>query len=347
MKKILIDARFAASPLGLGRYVRELVSRLVASECAQFDILVSGTTHDWFGQHAGHCHLIEVDIPHYSLAEQRKMPGIIKQAGPDVLFVPHFNAPLFARVPTVITVHDLILHQYPNEASLLKQMMYRTLIGTAVRRARSVISVSHFVREELRTHYGPAVTRKTVVIPEGVSEHFTLWSDAACASVLARHDIASAFFLYVGSAKEHKNVPLLIRAFAEAHLQDASLVLVIGRREAQKLSPLPRNVRILSDVPEADLPALYSAARAFVTASLYEGYGLPIAEALACGCPVIATDCTAIPEVAAGHAVLLDPEMAQFSQAFSHPPVRGLPFRTGGWNDAVRRTLEVLVAASQ
>ncbi|GEM_PF-475593 len=342
---IAIDCRFAASPLGLGRYVRELVSRMVQSKEASFTLLLTGSDHAWLGDIGEHCRLINVDIPHYSIAEQLRLPRLLARIHPDVYFVPHFNALVLSPIPTVITVHDLILHHYPNEASIVRQLAYRSLIGAAIRRARTTVAVSSFVREELIARYGLRAAQKTIVIPEGVSSHFSPQSEAHCAQVLERYGMRTPYFLYVGSAKEHKNVPMLIQTFQKAQVPECMLVLVTGGREAHSLHPLPPFVRMISDVPEADMPALYSAARAFVTASLYEGYGLPVAEALACGCPVIASNRTAIPEVANGHAQLVEPEVDSFAHALRNPPLRGGPFRVASWEKAAARTLEALMAA--
>lgn len=339
VKTILIDCRFAALHAGLGRYSRELVTHLLQRNPPFRCVLLVRSNHEaWIPAHA---ETIEADIPHYSLREQTKLPGIIRRSGADLFFSPHFNVPLFCPIPFIVTVHDLILHRYPNRASPLKQWMYRALIGRAVHNAQAIVAVSKFTAHELSETYGSAIARKTQVILEGVSDIYRPIPSSVSHDVLKKHDIHRPFFLYVGNAKQHKNVPLLLSAFAQSGLKDVDLLLVTGGEEARSLH-LPPHARILPPVSDEDLPSLYSAARALVTASLYEGYCLPVAEALACGCPVIATNRTVIPETAAGHAMLIEPTVEAFAHAFRHPPSSSQPFVVGMWGKAAQET-ELLI----
>lgn len=336
MQKILIDCRFASLHVGLGRYTRELVTHMFALPDAakRYILLVRTSTESWIPKNA---QTIEADVDHYSLQEQIVLPRIIRHSGADVFFSPHFNVPLFCPIPFVVTVHDLILHRYPNHASLLRRIAYRCIIGNAVRKAKSIVAVSNFTAEELSQVYGSSVAKKTVVIHEGVSEMYHPVDESDVQVVLQKFGIARSYFLYVGNAKQHKNVQMLIDAFHDAQVSDADLLLVTGGMEATSLV-LGEHVRRLSSVSDTDLPALYTGARAFVTASLYEGYCLPVAEALACGCPVIASDCTVIPETADGHGMLIEPTRKTFAQAFQHPPTDRIRYVVGTWEKAAEET---------
>ncbi len=335
MKTILIDCRFAALHAGLGRYTRELVIHLLQRPAQlRYVLLVRDKKEEWI---PGNVDTVEADIAHYSLREQIVLPNIIRSVAPDLLFSPHFNVPFLCPVPFIVTVHDLILHRYPNRASLMKQILYRSIIGRAVKKAEAIVAVSSFTGQELDDTYGPTVAEKTRIILEGVSDVYRPVTASASQKILERHGVRQPYFLYVGNAKQHKNVQVLIDAFHQAALPDAELLLISGGSEVQTLR-LPPHVRILSRVTDADLPALYSAARAFVTASLYEGYCLPVAEALACGCPVIASNRTAIPETAAGHAMLVEPTVDAFITAFQNPPVERRPFIVGTWERAAEET---------
>jgi glycosyltransferase involved in cell wall biosynthesis len=340
MNTILIDCRFAGLHAGLGRYLRELVTHLLQRPAElRYVLIVRDKKEEWIPDGAL---TVEADIPHYSLAEQTVLPRIIRNACADLLFSPHFNVPLFCPVPFVITVHDLILHRYPNRASWIKQIVYRSIIGHAVHKAHSIIAVSNFTAQELSETYGSSIAAKTQVIHEGVNEIYRPVPPSATHDVLKRHNIHRPYFLYVGNAKQHKNVPLLLEAFQKAQLNDVDLLLVSGGEEARALV-LPANVRILSSVSDADLPALYSAAKAFVTGSLYEGYCLPVAEALACGCPVIASNRSAIPETAAGRAMLVEPTVEAFTDALRHSPSLEKPFITGKWARVAEETEALLL----
>lgn len=192
--------------------------------------------------------------------------------------------------------------------------------------------------------YGASAASRTTVIGEGVDVLFSPQNDMQKNAVLEKYGIPSPFFLYVGNAKEHKNVQMLIDAHAALPPSAPHLVLVTSGQEASRLRHSDRVMR-LESVNDTDLPALYSAAEAFVTASLYEGFCLPILEARACGCPVIAPRSTAIPEIADEGCVLIDPTIEGLRRALSTPlPSRsiGIPRR---WEDVATQVQTVLVNA--
>lgn len=340
MQKILIDCRFASLHVGLGRYTRELVTHMFALSGAaeKYILLVRHTNEAWIPVGA---QTIEADIPHYSVREQIVLPAIIKKSGADLFFSTHFNVPLFCHIPFVVTVHDLILHRYPNHASFFKRIAYRYIIGNAVRKAKSIVAVSNFTAQELSQVYGADIAKKTVVIHEGVSEIYHPVDEKDVQVVRQKFGMTRPYFLYVGNAKQHKNVQMLIDAFHDANVSDVDLLLVSGGTEVASLT-LGANVQILPSVSDADLPALYSGARALVTASLYEGYCLPVAEALACGCPVIASNCTVIPETADGHAMLIEPTREAFAQAFQNPPMDRIRYVVGTWEKAAEGIAKLL-----
>lgn len=344
MKTVAVDCRFASYNAGLGRYTRELVGALLRRDDPwEYVLLVKDENEAWIKDLPKTPKLLAAPYDHYSLAEQTKLPGIIRDAKADLLFSPHFNAPLRSPVPYLITVHDLILHHFPNRASMFKQAAYRFLMKRAVSGSHAVLTVSTFVADELRKTYADVVTDKLHVTFEGVSPHFTPKSENETKAVRAKYDLKNSFFLYVGNAKQHKNVKMLLRAFEQAGA-DADLVLVSGGSEAKALA-LPSRVKLLQDVSETDLPALYSAASSFVTASLYEGFCLPAAEALACGCPVIAADRGPLREVTGGHAMLIEPTETTFADAFCNPPADRTMRLLWDWNLAAERTATVLHGA--
>ena len=338
MKTIAIDCRFAATNSGLGRYTRELVRRMTSAQDLKCILLTQSMQESWIPQGAA---VIEAPIPHYSLAEQTRLPQIIRSTNADVLFSPHFNVPYRCPIPFVITVHDLILHHYPNRASALKQFFYRRLMKRAVSQASAIVTVSNFVAKELSIAYGSSIQSRLRVIPEGVDESYGPIDANRIREVMSIHDIQTPYFLYVGNAKQHKNVQVLIDAFSLLPASDVQLILVTGGAESAALR-LAERVRILSNVAEEHLPAFYAGANLFVTASLYEGFCLPVAEALACGCPVIASNRSAIPEVAHGRAMLVEPTIQGVLEAFRMPPTDRTPYRVGSWDEAAQATAALL-----
>lgn len=344
MTHIGIDCRFSFGHSGIGRYTREIVPFLISeSNNLSFTLFVRSENEEWLKKLRGECSIVEADIPHYSVAEQYRFPSLIKKSGIDLLFAPHFNIPLRCNVPVVVTIHDLILHRYPNQASYLRRSAYRFLMKRSVCNAKQIIAVSEFTAQEIASLYGDNYREKVTVIHEGISSQFSPRSKEEQEAVRNSYDLPGDFFLYIGNAKEHKNVHLLIDAFAMAS-PNADLLLVTGGKEAERLTLSP-GVKILHSVPDEDLPALYSAARATVTASLYEGFCFPVLEAAACECPVIATNGSAIAEVAPVGALLLNPTVEAFADAFANPPERCESVRNRTWKEAAKKTLSLLQEA--
>ena len=344
MKTIGIDCRFAGGISGLGRYTREIVSALLhRNDPVRYVLFVRSENEEWIGRlPAESPHSLQIaDINHYSFAEQIRFPRIIRQSGIALLFSPHFNVPLLCPVPFVATVHDLILHRYPN-LSACRQLAYRLQMAYTVRRAKALCAVSPFTALEICGAYGPKAHATCRVTGEGVGDAFTPATAESVLSVVRKYGLRPDFFLYIGSGKVHKNVSMLLEAFAALHDDQRHLVLVTGDRPD---SSLPKNVLHLSQVEEADLPALYSAAACFVTASLYEGYGLPVAEALSSGCPVIAINCTAMLGTAAGAAVLVEPSAEAITDAMRSPPKRPVAYNRPQWSLAAEATAQTLLKA--
>ena len=311
MLRIGIDCRFARRNAGLGRYTREVVLELIKrNDPIHYVLFVRARNETWIKNLpvSTYYSLQTTNFPHYSLQEQFAFPKIIKQAHIDLLFAPHFNVPLFCPVPFIVTIHDLILHRYPNEAGLCKKIAYRLVMRHAILKSKKIIAVSNFTAEEITSIYGTDLSKKIHVIGEGVQ------MQPPMQNIREKFDLQKPFFLYVGNAKQHKNVQMLIDAFQKIGSDAKELILVTGGKEAAHLRLVP-GVHILKDVSEADLTALYKEASAFVTASLYEGYCLPVAEALSLGCPVIASDIGAIREIANTRALLIEPTVEAFATA--------------------------------
>lgn len=333
MALITIDGRFLGTGTGLANYTRHLVTALVDEGSHDYIVLTrSGSDADLPVPTA------VADIAHYSLAEQVRLPGIVRETGCDLAFYPHFNAPVVSQTPYVVTVHDLILHRHPGDASWAKQRVYRALLRRNLHAARAVIAVSEWTRQDIVRHYGDAIGAKTAVSGEGAGDAFTPRSDTEVQAARARHGLQGDYFLYAGNAKPHKNLDMLVAAHRASGV-DADLVLVTGDADAARLQS--ERVVVARGVDDDELAALYSGARAFTTPSLDEGYCLPVAEALACGCPVIASECGSIPETAQGHARLVAPTLDDWIDALRAPVRPQEPVLVGDWAEAARRTVAV------
>jgi glycosyltransferase involved in cell wall biosynthesis len=198
-----------------------------------------------------------------------------------VYFTPGFNPPLRAPIPSVFCIHDLIHLHFAAESTALRRAYYRLVVGPAAGRAARVLTVSAFSRREILEWTGLPGERVEVV-GNGVSAAFR--PDGP------RHQPGFPYFLHVGRRAAHKNVERLVAAHAASRCS--------------------RDVRLLfaGDLDDAQLAAHYRGAVALAFPSLYEGFGLPIVEAMACGTPVLTSTGTAIPETAGeGNALCVDP----------------------------------------
>jgi glycosyltransferase involved in cell wall biosynthesis len=241
---------------------------------------------------------------------------------PDLLFVPSHVLPVAHPRHSVVTVHDLGYHYYPEAHTLFQNLYLRWSARHNARSATRVLADSEATRRDLMRYYRTAGEKIAVVYP-GCDESLTPVSDPALlAAVRARYGIAGPYLLYVGTLHPRKNLVRLVQAFAALlrHTQDRSaspdLTLVLAGKKGWLYDEISTQVRKLGVeervllpgyVPDSDLASLLSGALAFVFPSLYEGFGLPVLEAMACGRPVVCSNASSLPEVAGDAALLVDP----------------------------------------
>lgn len=221
----------------------------------------------------------------------------------DLFYSPGYNAPLFCRAPFVFTVCDLNHIDRPENSSPLKRLYYATVLKRACHRAAIVVTISEFSCERILAWSG-VPSGKVVNVGCGVDPEY---SPAASPRLFP-----FPYLLCVSNRKGHKNELRTVQAFARAGLP-AELKLVFTGAPAPELSAciqrhgMEARIHFAGVVPDAQMPGLYSNAEALVFASLYEGFGLPVLEAMACGTPVITSNTTALSELAAHSALLVDP----------------------------------------
>lgn len=239
---------------------------------------------------------------------------------PDVLFVPAHVLPLLHPPRSVVTIHDLGYLAFPTAHTTARRLELHLTTRWSARAAWRVIAISQATRRDLIRHYGVA-PEKIGVIYHGVAPQFQpVTCRATISATLSHYGICTPYVLYVGTIQPRKNLLRLIEAFAQCrrewtgHTQCPQLVIAgkpgwlttdIERRVAEM--GLTSLVRFPGYVADADLPALLSAALAFVFPSLYEGFGMPVLEAMACGTPVLTSTTSSLPEVAGDAALLVDP----------------------------------------
>ncbi len=253
-----------------------------------------------------------------ALWQQMTLPRLLARHGVDVLHSTHHDLPLRvpARVRRVVTVHDVTFLIMPGRYPPLRRWYMRVITTLAARVADAIIAPSHTVRRDVleRLRVGP---ERVAVVYEAAGERFRPAPDDAVAQTLRREGLAAhPYVLSVGSLEPGKNRARLIAAIHALRSRGSQARLVIVGQPAwgyerdfalvRRLG-LEDRVRFLDYVPAADLPALYTGARVFAFPSLYEGFGLPVLEAMACGTPVVTSNVSATAEVAGDAALLVDP----------------------------------------
>ncbi len=247
------------------------------------------------------------------------LPRCLRQDRPDLLHV-QYTAPLFSgATPVVVTVHDVGFLSHPQYFTSFRRKQLRYTVRRTVHRAAKVLTVSDFSRKCILEAYGLDES-KVVVMPNAASPQFRpVARPVAAAAARERLGIDGPFVMTVGDLQPRKNYLGLIRAFEDAmraHPELPHQLVLVGKdtwyspviHQAVAKSPLAHRIRFTGFVSDADLATLYSACDLFVFPSFYEGFGVPILEAMACGRAVACSNSSAIPEVADSAALLFDPE---------------------------------------
>jgi glycosyltransferase involved in cell wall biosynthesis len=262
-----------------------------------------------------HSRPLPLDI--YHPAEQPALALAAARDRLDIFYSPYFPAPLLAPCPVVTTVHDLILDRVAEYGrGKWVRYYYRPMMRLAARKARAVICVSEATAADLRALYR-VPDAKISVVTEAADPSFRPVTDPTeLARVRARYDLPDRFALALGAHRPHKNLATLIEAFAMFCDRFPHSLVLAGEVHARYDDPAPaaiarlglgERVRQTGHVADADLPALYTLAEAFVQPSLIEGFGLPVLEAMRCGAPVVASNTSSLPEVIGEAGLLADP----------------------------------------
>ncbi|MRR14746.1 glycosyltransferase family 1 protein, partial [archaeon] len=329
--RIGIDARvMSLQASGIGRYTLETVKSMAAQEKAlghEFILYPGRDTQmldlpgNW--RYSGEC------ISQRGVIRSLAYPFIARNDRLDVFYSADYLGPVLPMpCRTVITVHDLIPIVYPAITGIKHRIVGKYLLPRAIRNASAIIAVSCATKKDI-LKYVRVPEEKIRVIYEGKNSSFypRRKDDADLKEIRSQFGIDHRkYFLFVGSLDPKKNLLNIIRAYAGlAEETRKECVLVLGGRidrQDIQLKKLMAEMKLQEDVfftgfvHDEDLPVLMAGARAFCFPSLYEGFGLPVLEALACGCPVITSNVSSLPEVVGDAALLVDPgDIGRLSEA--------------------------------
>lgn len=327
MLRIGIDGRAFSSPAaGVRRYVGGLTRALVALG-EPLEIVALGG-RDSSAIPAGVGHVAEPPHPPTNLGwTLAGLPRAASRAGVDVIHAPAYTAPFWAPAPVVLTIHDVSYARHPEWYPYRRDWLRRAFYRRSAHAAAHIVTDSSFSASEIHAAYGVDRGRMTVV-PLGVDDGFGPKEQALPSPPPA--GVREPYLLHVGDLHERRNLTTVVDALLAARqrfgaLPGLSLVLAgVDRGVGEALCAIaaaadaPDAVIRLGTVSEERLHALYRHATALVYPSLYEGFGLPPLEAMACGLPVIASNAASMPEVVGDAGILLDPlDVAAWTEAIA------------------------------
>jgi glycosyltransferase involved in cell wall biosynthesis len=383
LPSLVLDARTATDHFpGIGRYVVNLAHAL-AQVAPELGVTL---LHD---PSAAATRLTLPDLPRvacvaspFSLRQQWIVPGQLRRMQAALYHSPYYLMPYWTGVPTVLTCYDLIPLLYPQYYSSLQRLIFWLAHSLALKVSSQVLAISHATRADLvqRFHVD---SRRVVVTQLAPDPAFHPRPAEEIVALRARLGLPEKYVLYLGSNKPHKNLVRLVKAWQISNLPGprgapvpAPQVRAAGADKSQISNPrlviaghwdsrypearqvvenagLKDRVVFAGPVAEGDLPALYSGATLFVFPSLYEGFGLPVLEAMACGVPVVCSNTSSLPELAGDAALLADPSdvdalAATMSQALAGEDLRQEMRQKGmaqaarfSWERTARETLVV------
>ena len=316
---------------GSGQYITHLVSQLTRlgseNKYVLFNFKDAGRkTQDTGNAHPASCILHPVPTPFDSISEnlaklwfeQVSFPRACRRQGVELAHVPYFASPLFPTTPTIVTVHDLIPMLLPAYRGSILVRLYTLLVAVAAKRADMVLTDSQASKWDIVRLLDIPSERVRVIYLAADDIYQPVLDKHRLAATRQKYGLPERYLLYLGGFDQRKNVPTLLKAFAQLARHSKAFLVVAGRlpEEGSVFFPDPRSIvqelgvreRVVFTgwVPEEDKAALYSGARALVFPSLYEGFGLPPLEALACGTPVIASNQGSLPEIAGDGGLLLE-----------------------------------------
>ncbi len=311
--KVLIEARSLSASMGVKTYIVNLLRELQRQPAHQYTVVYD------HAKHAGtNSAMQEVVVPLHTPLQtswwlQYQIPGVINREQPAVAHFTKADVPRRKKVPTVVTIHDVIPLFLPSSQKLLQRLYWPQAMARSAKYSDHILTMSEVSKQDIIKYLQVSPDKITVAPLAADTQHFHPVAAPTVQAVTQKHGIQSPYILFVGTWEPRKNIPALLRAFA-AQKNNIPHQLVLAGKKGWKYEAavavlqelrLGDRVRVLDYVPYEDLPALYTGADLFVWPSVYEGWGLPVLEALACGVPVITSDGGSLPQVVGSAGVVV------------------------------------------
>lgn len=316
--RIAIDAR-KLHDFGIGTYIRNILAGLAQIDReTEYVLLCRPSDVDIVANLGANFRAVAEHARPYSIAEQIRIPLSLARERVHLLHEPHYVLPIATLCRSVVTIHDCIHLMFPQYLpGQLAYLYARGSMWSAVHKANRILTVSEASKRDILRFFN-VPPEKVDVIYNAIDPRFLGAPDEESMDrIRQRYQLDTPFVLYVGNIKPHKNLERLIDAFGRVRAGgwDELKLVIIGDelskypllRQTVHRHRLEKYVRFLGFQPYDTLAAFYRLARAFAFPSLYEGFGLPPLEAMACGTPVVTSDVSSLPEVAGGAALLVDP----------------------------------------
>jgi glycosyltransferase involved in cell wall biosynthesis len=359
--RIAIDARTLGAPkTGDRTYCLNLVRALTALRPEGRFLLYSDRETGWPDRLPSNFEPVVLSAPLGWLWTPWSLPWDLRRRAVDAVHVQYIIPPV-APCPVITTIHDISFRRHPAWFPIKHWVLLNLLIPAAARNAAHVITGSQFTRNELIEAYGLPPESISVTPYAADPIYRPMDREAARRAVSQRFGLRGPFILAVGVLQPRKNLPRLIRSFSRIAREVPHSLAFVGKpgwaheelQKATEASRLGSRIQFTGYVPDADLPVLYNAAELFVYPSLYEGFGIPPLEAMACGTPVVTSNVTSLPEVV-GEAALTVPPTDELAlaeallQALTDPPLRDRLREAGlaraasfSWDRTAAQTVEV------
>lgn len=326
--KIAIDAREITSNVtGIGRILRNFLA--YAGTDDSIECILIGNQKTTLSHHE-FSHFKKLIIREHitSLWDQAILPCAVRSSGADIFFSPYCKMPLLLNKPAIISIFDityLLVEPYRSQPHY--SLYVKNFIKLSARKAKKILTCSNATKKDLVNHLG-IDERKIEVVYLPIEKYFSPQPEHKIEQVKKKYGITGKYILYVGNSKPHKNLNRLILAYSilPEKIQKEYRLILAGAGGSFPVDP-KINCAVIPYATDGDLAPLYSGADIFVFPSLYEGYGLPPIEAMACGCPVVSSSTASLPEVLSDSAIYFNPAdindmAAKIETAIKYPNLR-------------------------